>query len=154
MAEMDRELALRILSSRVVAEIGAATVCKIQRINSITSSSGMLLNVIDTNLVTPQQLRTAQKAFAEGRYNDACNERISFISAYAPNHKPFKGEICSAQVELGKDGRAYAVSFQPMAPAVGQKVSATFFTDEVSVADDIAAPVEQPAVPAKGTKVN
>ena len=150
--EMDRDLALRILSSRVVAEIGAATVCKIQRISSITSNSGMLLNVIDTNLVTQQQLLLAQKAFKEGRYNDACNERISYISAYAPNHRPFKGEVCSAQVELGKDGRPYAVSFQPMAPAVGQKVSSAMFTDEVSVADDIIAPVEQPV--AKGAKVN
>lgn len=141
---MEKEMALRILGSRVPVSQAGNHTCKISRTGTAYNKDGTLLYIVDTNLITQKQLQVAKAEFQAGNYDESCNQRMSLISQFKPSYTPAKGEICIAVVE-SVDDVLYVRSFQAIPVTTGNKLGAGFFES----AED-SAPVEQTVV--KGVK--
>ena len=136
---MEKEMCLRILGSRVPVSTAVNHTCKVSRVGTAYNKAGELLHIVDTNLITQPQLQSAKTLFIAGEYDEACNQRMSFISQFAPSYVPAKGEVCIARIE-DVDGTLYIRGFQAIPVVTGNKLGADFF-DALSSAE--SAPVEQ-----------
>lgn len=137
-------MALRILSSRVPVNGEGNHTCKISRVGTAYNKDGVLLHIVDTNLITQKQLAVAKSEFQAGNYEEACNQRMSFISQFKPAYTPAKQEVCIARVEES-EGALYVRGFQAVPVVSGSKLGAGFFEES-----EDSAPVEQAVV--KGVK--
>lgn len=135
-------MCIRILNSRQIINVAGKYACKVTRVGNATTTDGRVLFIVDTNLMTTEQVARAEALLAEGKYDVACNQKASFISQFAPNYTPSKGEIVNAIVEKADDNNLYVRSFSaiPVAPTSKHTFG--------SALED-SAPVEQEPVKAK-----
>lgn len=142
---MDFEMAVRILNSRQVISVAGKYACKVTRVGNALSSDNRNLFITDTNLMTSAQVVKAEELLAEGKFDEACNQKLSFISQYAPSYQPQKGELVNATVEQVEDA-LYVRGFSAVPVAATQKH--TFGSAVVE-----SAQVEQASSAVKGVKV-
>lgn len=143
---MEKEMCVRILGSRVPVSSAVNHTCKVSRVGTAYSKTGELLHIVDTNLITQPQLQSAKSAFLAGDYDEACNQRMSFISQFAPAYLPAKGEVCIARIE-DVDGTLYIRGFQAIPVVTGNKLGSDFFA---SLEQDVAEVAD--SAPVKGKK--